>query len=99
MAGYLSEHGAARRASLYRGAGALSRHAYRLKYDSQRECPLYRSMRRRDKALAKLKGRDPMVLPRPKGMHASTYEKLVGDIGQEEMLMEALAKARFGIEI
>src|SRR4029077_10183089 len=70
------------------GAGALSRHAYRLKYDSQRECPLYRSLRRRNKAVAKLKGRDPMFLPRPKGMHARTYERLLRKVDQEEQCMD-----------
>jgi hypothetical protein len=47
---------ARRGAHLYIGrAGALSRHAYRLAFNSQRECPLNRSFRRRDKALAKPK--------------------------------------------
>jgi hypothetical protein len=54
---------------------------------------------RRSRRYAPAEKTSEKTLSPPKGMHASTYEKLVGDIGQEEMLMEALAKARFGIEI
>jgi hypothetical protein len=65
-------------AHLYIGAsGAFSRHAYRLAFDSQRECPLDRSLRRRDKALAKLKADDPMLFRRPKVMHSRTHERLI----------------------
>ena len=81
------------------GAGALSRHAYHLKFDSQRESPLYRSLRRRDKALAKLKADAPMFLERPKGMHARTYERLLQNVEQEEQCMDIFAIAKFGIKI
>jgi len=57
------------------GSGAYSRQAYGFNFDSQRECPLDRSLRRRQKTLAKLKTDDPWFLPRPKGMHARTYER------------------------
>jgi hypothetical protein len=79
------------------GSGALSRHAYRLKFDSQRECPLDRSLRRRQKTLAKLKTDDPGFLPRPKGMHARTHGKLLDEVWREEGFFDAAMKARFGI--
>ena len=65
-------------AHLYIGrAGALSRHAYRLKFNSQRECPLDRSLRRRDKALAKLKADSPMDLRRAQGnAHSNLWKAL-----------------------
>ncbi len=87
-------------AHLYIGAsGAFSRHAYRLAFNSQRECPLDRSLRRRDKTLAKLKTDDPGFLPRPKGMHARTYERLMEGVWREEDFFDAAVKARFGCEI
>ncbi len=87
-------------ANLYIGrAGALSRHAYRLKFNSQRECPLDRSLRRRGKALAKLKADSPMALRRPKGMHSRTYESLMQEVFQEEEFFDVAIKARFGFEI
>ncbi len=87
-------------AHLYIGAsGAFSRHAYRLAFNSQRECALHRSLRRRDKALAKLKSDDPEFLPRPRGMHARTYERLLNGVWREEDFFDAAAKARFGFAI
>jgi hypothetical protein len=78
------------------GSGAFSRHAYGLTFDSQRECPLDRSLRRRGKALAKLKTDDPMLLPRPKGMHAETYERLLKEVWREERFFDVAILARFG---
>jgi hypothetical protein len=81
------------------GSGAYSRQAYGLKFDSQRECPLDRSLRRRQKTLAKLKTDDPWFLPRPKGMHARTYERLLEQVWQEEDFFDAAVRARFGVAI
>ena len=93
-------HTARRVAYLYIGSsGASSRHTYRLKFDSQRECPLDRSLRRRQKTLAKLKTDDPGYLPRPKGMHARTYERLLEQVWQEEDSFDAAVLARFGVAI
>jgi hypothetical protein len=87
-------------AHLYIGAsGAFSRHAYRLAFNSQRECPLDRSLRRRGKALEKLKTDDPGFLPRPKGMHARTYERLLEGVWREEAFFDAAMRAKFGFEI
>jgi hypothetical protein len=84
-------------AHLYIGAsGAFSRHAFGLAFNSQRECPLDRSLRRRDKALAKLKSDDPMLLRRPMGMHSRTYEKLMQEVFQEEQFFDVAVQARFG---
>jgi hypothetical protein len=80
-------------------SGALSRHAYRLKFNSQREGPLDRSLRRRDKAIAKLKADGPMASQRPRGMHLQSYERLMRDIAKEEEFFAVLARVRFGIEI
>jgi hypothetical protein len=85
-------------AHLYIGRqGALSRHAYRLKFNSQREGPLDRC--RRDKAIAKLKADSPMASQRPRGMHLQSYERLMRDIAKEEEFFAVLARVRFGIEI
>jgi hypothetical protein len=84
-------------AHLYIGAsGAFSRHAYRLAFNSQRECPLDRSLRRRDKALAKLNADSPMGWGRPKGMHSQTYERLMQKVFQEEEFFDVAIQARFG---
>jgi hypothetical protein len=84
-------------AHLYIGpSGALSRHAYRLAFNSQRECPLDRSLRRRDKALAKLNADSPMGWGRPKGMHSRTYERLMQEVFQEEEFFDVAIQARFG---
>ena len=83
-------------AHLYIGAsGAFSRHAYGLAFNSQRECALDRSLRRRDKALAKLKADDPMLFRRPKGMHSRTYERLMQEVFQEEEFLDVAILARF----
>jgi hypothetical protein len=87
-------------AHLYIGrAGALSRHAYRLAFNSQRECPLDRSFRRRDKALAKLKADSPMDLRRPKGMHIRTYGRFLHEVIKEEEFFSVAVQARFGFKI
>ncbi len=87
-------------AHLYIGAsGAFSRHAYGLAFDSQRECALDRSLRRRGKALAKLKTDDPMLTPRPKGMHFRTYERLLEEVWREEGFFDVAVQARFGFKI
>lgn len=84
-------------AHLYIGAsGAFSRQAYGLAFNSQRECPLDRSLRRRDKALAKLKADDPMLFRRPKGMHSRTYERLMQEVFQEEEFFDVAVLERFG---
>jgi hypothetical protein len=87
-------------AHLYIGAsGAFSRQAYRLAFNSQRECPLDRSLRRRDKALAKLNADSPMGWGRPKGMHSQTYERLMQEVFQEEEFFEVAIRQRFGFAI
>jgi hypothetical protein len=78
------------------GSGAFSRHAYGLAFNSQRECPLDRSLRRRDKALAKLNADSPMGWGRPKGMHSRTYERLMQEVFQEEEFFDVAIQARFG---
>jgi len=84
-------------AHLYIGSsGAYSRHAYGLKFDSQRECALDRSLRRREKALAKLKAKDPEFFRRPKGMHRRTFEQLSEAVFRENENFDRLAVARFG---
>jgi len=86
-------------AYLYIGrAGVLSRHACRLKFNSQREGPLDRSLRRRDKALAKLKADSPMAVRKPKGMHFQTYERLMREIIKEEEFFAVSMQAKFGFE-
>ncbi len=87
-------------AHLYIGAsGAFSRHAYGLAFNSQRECPLDRSLRRRDKALAKLKADSPMDMRRPKGMHVRTYGRFLHEVIKEEEFFAVAMQARFGFEI
>lgn len=82
---------------LYLGlAGALSRHAYGLAFDSQRESALDRSLRRRDKALAKMKSDSPLKLDRPKGMHLRTYGRALFAVIAEEERFDEAARARFG---
>jgi hypothetical protein len=87
-------------AHLYIGSsGVYSRHAYRLKFDSQRESPLDRSFRRRDKALKKLKSDSPLILSRPKGMHLRTYGRLLHEIERETQFFAADMRQRFGFDI
>lgn len=84
-------------AHLYIGpSGALSRHAYRLAFDSSRECAVDRSLRRRNKALAKLKSDDPQLPLKPKGMHWHTYERTVEAVYNEVETFDRLMLARFG---
>jgi hypothetical protein len=87
-------------AFLYLGlAGALSRPAYGLAFDSQRESPLDRSLRRRDKALARMKSDSPLKLARPKGMHRRTYGRaLFAVMAEEDRFYEAL-KVRLGVAL
>ncbi len=94
----LPPHGTGRSvAHLYiRSSGAYSRHAYGLKFDSQHECPLDRSLHRRDKALSKLRAKDPEFFRRPKGMHRRTYERLSEAVFRENDNFDRLATARFG---
>lgn len=87
-------------AHLYIGAsGAFSRHAYRHSFNSQRESSLDRSLRRRSKALAKLKTDSPMDLSRPKGMHIRTYGRLLHEVIKEQEFFSVAMQARFGFEI
>ncbi|MBU6527594.1 hypothetical protein OGR47_11435 [Methylocystis sp. MJC1] len=87
-------------AHLYMGhTGALSRHAYRLKFGSQRESPLDRSFRRRNRALEKLKTNSPLCLSRPKGMHWRTYGRLLHEISKETQFFDVAARARFGFNV
>ncbi|MFH1159212.1 MAG: hypothetical protein V1721_10105 [Pseudomonadota bacterium] len=72
-------------AKLYLPSGGdifASRHAYRLAYESQSECPLGRAIRRKWSIAKKIGGQDwPR---RPKGMHRTTFERLWGKAGRME---------------
>lgn len=82
---------------LYLGrSGALSRHAYGLAFDSQRESPLDRSFRRRQKVLDKLKTDSPLVLARPKGMHHRTFGRLLVEAEREARFFAVAVRERFG---
>lgn len=68
-------------AKLYVPAGAryfLCRHCYGLGYESRREQPHYRALRRARKLWARLGDPDGDFVPfKPKGMHWNTYLRLV----------------------
>jgi hypothetical protein len=69
------------------GRYLLCRHCYRLAYQSQREQPYERSLRRANNIRIRLGG-DPGVLSpfpeKPKGMHWRTYERLSNRVWRTE---------------
>jgi hypothetical protein len=69
------------------GRYILYRHCYRLAYQSQREQPYERSLRRANNIRIRLGG-DPGVLSpfpeKPKGMHWRTYERLSNRVWRAE---------------
>jgi hypothetical protein len=93
--------GCGRRVAILYDGGHLfaCRHCCRLAYTSQHETPLYRSMRRARKIRARL-GASPSLadaLPtKPKGMHASTYRRLLMQAESAEASLLTLTKVRFG---
>ncbi|MBI3440871.1 MAG: hypothetical protein HY052_03555 [Proteobacteria bacterium] len=73
-------------AKLYLPSGGeifASRHAYRLKYASQSECPGSRANNKMWKLKNKLGGYD-FFPQRPKGMHETTFERLVNKADEAE---------------
>ena len=83
--------GCGRRVAKLRGYGreVLCRHCYDLSYSSQREREIARAVRRADKVRRRL-GDDESVEalpPRPKGMHARTYERLCARITSAEQCL------------
>jgi hypothetical protein len=89
-----------RAAVLYEAGGVFAcRHCCRLAYTSQRETPLYRSMRRARKIRARL-GASPSLadaLPgKPKGMHRTTYQRLLVQAQRAEAAVMTATERRFG---
>jgi len=86
----------------YRWRGWRCRTCATLSYASQNERADYRAWRRRDKIRARL-GAEPgchTIWPwqKPKGMHWSTFERLVAEAECADRLALRLAVKRFGLE-
>jgi hypothetical protein len=90
-----------RAAILYDGGGVFAcRNCYRLAYASQQETALYRSLRRARKIRARL-GASPSLadaLPtKPRGMHTSTYRRLLTQAQRAHAALDAASAKRFGL--
>jgi hypothetical protein len=90
-----------RTAILYDGGGWFAcRRCCGLAYTSQQESPVYRSMRRARKIRARL-GASPSLadaLPaKPRGMHGSTYQRLLTRAQRADAALLAVTKKRFGL--
>jgi hypothetical protein len=81
------------------GRGALSRHAYGLAFNSQREGEVDRMFRRRDKLFDRLKSSNPEMPPRPKGMHGKTYKRLLEGLWKEEKLFADIMRMKYGLRV
>jgi hypothetical protein len=98
--GVRRQHCGSRTAILYDGGAWFAcRHCRGLAYTCQQETPLYRSMRRARKIRARL-GASPSLadaLPtKPKGMHASTYQRLLAQAQRADAAWVAATEKRFG---
>jgi hypothetical protein len=88
-------------AKLYIGAGSnyfTSRHAYRLKYESQSESYHDRVLNKKWRLQKKLGGDRYYI--KPKGMHQTTYQRLLDEYYQAEMQCEDVLYAmmrRYGM--
>ena len=74
---------------LYGGGIFACRQCHRLAYESQREQPHYRGLRRSQAIRKKLGGSGSMAEPfpaKPKGMHWSTYLRLVHEAERTDVL-------------
>ncbi|WP_323765884.1 hypothetical protein [Marinovum sp.] len=86
-------------AILYGGSVFACRQCHDLAYPSQREDPLNRSMRRVEKLQARLDwdgGAFDGWGMRPKGMHRTTYERLLSEIRTENRAASTYMLLRFG---
>ncbi len=82
--------GCGRRVAVLYGPGRyfLCRHCYDLTYQSQRENKMYRALHRAQKIREKLGGIANMMEPfseKPKGMHLTTYDRLLWEHHEAEM--------------
>jgi hypothetical protein len=77
----------------------LSRQAFRIHYRSQSETFVDRATRRQRKLLHRLGADYADALPKPKGMHWRTYERLADEIERCENIWAVEAMRRFGIRL
>lgn len=78
------------------GVHFLSRQARGAAYASQKECPLDRLIRGRNRVLRKLKSDDVDYQPKPKWMRWGTYERLQDELVDLDNAWAAGILARFG---
>lgn len=84
---------------LYRYGSFQCRKCHALTYASQRERESDRAQRRAGKIRRRLGGKAGWenFVPRPKGMHARTYERLTDRIGEADAITTEYARKRFGL--
>lgn len=86
-------------AKLYAGGYFICRHCLGLAYESQREAPEYRLMRRERKIRMRLGGSSDLAASypdKPKGMHWTTYTRLYENAVEAECASLLKATEKFG---
>jgi hypothetical protein len=99
---FTNGYGCGKRAAILYDGGHLfaCRTCCRLAYTSQQETPLYRRMRRARKTRARIGGSPSLadaLPPKPRGMHGSTYRRLLAQAQRADADVMVATEKRFGL--